>query len=966
MAWKSFRILRRRSATAPAEVCLPQGKELRRLLLVAVVGASCLHGAISTRAREPEGSQHETLLPTGVRIDLSPIRDLHLDPLYGVSGETKVPASGSFAMAASPTSDTLLVLSSGYNLRFGSDGKPIPELSHESVFVFDISQGAPKQVAVLPLPNSFCGIDWNPDGKEFYVSGGGEDRIYVFSRTADTWASARPPIPLGHEKGNGIETKPVVSGLRADPEGKLLLVANYANDSVSLVRLADGKKVAELDLRPGKIDPKERGIPGGEYPMDVAWVGKAKAYVASLRDREIVVVGVEAEKMRCLGRISLRGDPNRIVVSRDRSRAYVTEDNSDQIAAIDTKADRILESIPSVSEPGSVRPGKPRGASPNNLCLDPSGKFLYATNGGMNCVSVIELGPKVLGIAGEVREDGAEARSRVVALIPTGWYPTAVACNGSGSWLYVATGKSVTGPNDRGFGRPLPAPGELVKVWRSKNEYILQKMVGSLQSFPRPDPALDRRLTETVWRNNHRIGAETGNEAILRVLRRRIHHIFYVIKENRGYDQLFGDLKRGNGDPGLAILAPYCPNERRLAEQFVLLDHFFDSGEVSGDGWNWSTEGRAIDITEKTVPLHYAHRGATYDFEGDNRNIAVGIGNMDKRKEVDPGLPDDPDLLPGTRSVAAPDGPEGEAGLGYLWDAALRKGITVRNYGFFGDLTRYHLPKEDPLFIPLSRHPFAERIIQFFPDNATLAKVSDLYYRGFDMKYADYWRYKEWEREFDEYARKGNLPALELIRLPHDHFGSFREAADRVDTVEAQMADNDYAVGLLVEKVARSRYKDDTLIFVIEDDAQAAADHVDAHRSIALVVGPFVKQGAVIRRRFTTVSVLKTIEEILGFGPLCFYDQGAEPMTDLFDPAKQSWSYQAVVPAVLQKTDLPVRDQEGAGASARHDASFWEELLGDQDFSDADQLDAERFNRALWIGLKGREKPWPVPAAAGE
>ncbi len=948
----------------------PPAKSLRWLAILVAAVVGCLPCPIPGWADEPKESREslrKALLPTGVRIDLSPIRDLHLDPLSVGSGETKLPVSGSFAMARSPAGDTLLVLSSGYNKRFGPDGKAIPELSHEYVFVFDISQGPPQQRAAIPLPSSFCGIDWNPDGKEFYVSGGGEDQISVFAKTGETWASPRPPLRLGHEKGNGIDTRPLAAGLRVDPEGQFLLVANYANDSVTLIRIADGTKVAELDLRPGKIDPKDHGIPGGEYPIDVAWVGRKKAYVASLRDREIVVVGIEAGEMRVSGRVPLRGQPNRIVVNRDRSRAYAAEDNSDQVAVIDTETNRLIESIPCVSEPRAAHSEKPRkGASPNNLCLDPSGKFLYVTDGGMNCLSVIELGPEARGIAGGAQEGRKESGSRVVALIPTGWYPTAVASNQSGGWLYVATGKSVAGPNDQGCSRPLPKPGDFFQSWRSKNEYILQKALGQLQSFARPDPAFYRKLTEVVWRNNQRLDPARGDEAVLRTLRRRIRHILYVVKENRGYDQLFGALKKGNGDPSLAILAPYSPNERRLAEQFVLLDNFFDSGEVSGDGWNWSTEARATDITEKTVPLHYAGRGPTYDFEGENRNIAVGLANWEERKRADPNLPEDPDLLPGTRSVAAPDGPEGEVGLGYLWDAALRQGITVRNYGFFGDLTRYHLPKENPFFVPLSRHPFAEKTIQFIPDNATLAKVSDLYYRGFDMKYADYWRYKEWEREFNEYARKGNLPALELIRLPHDHFGSFREAADRVDTVEAQMADNDYAVGLLVEKIARSRYKDDTLIFVVEDDAQNAADHVDAHRSIALVAGPYVKRGVTIHRRFTTVSVLKTIEEILGFGPLSFYDQGAEPMTDLFDLAERSWTYQAVVPDALLGTDLPVDGRKGIGAPGRHDAAFWERLLGDQDFSDADRLDAERFNRALWMGLKGKDAPWPTSPARGD
>ncbi len=238
--------------------------------------------------------------------------------------------------------------------------------------------------------------------------------------------------------------------------------------------------------------------------------------------------------------------------------------------------------------------------------------------------------------------------------------------------------------------------------------------------------------------------------------------------------------------------------------------------------------------------------------------------------------------------------------------------------------------------------------------------LTDIYFRGFDQNLADYWRLKEWEYEFDGYVKDNNLPNLSLVRLAHDHFGRFGSALDGVNTLETQMADNDYAVGLLVEKVAHSKYAKDTLIFVIEDDAQGGPDHVDAHRSMAFIVGPYVKQGAVISERYNTVAMLRTIEEVLGIKPLGLNDAVQPPMAAVFSQSQANWTYTAKVPAALRSTKLPVPPATGQTAEFKpaHDAAYWEEQTRSFDFTAEDRIDSEQFNLVLWKGLMG-DKPYP-------
>ena len=740
--------------------------------------------------------------------------------------------------------------------------------------------------------------------------------------------------------------------------GTRLVAANYENDSISVVDLGSRTKIAELDLRPGKSDPSKKGTPGGEYPFWVAIKGNDEAYVSSIRDREIVVVELGQspnEPPHVVSRIAVRGTPNKMILNRSGSRLYVACDNSDSVAVVDTESDRLLAQFP-VTAPKDVflNPRGFKGSNPNGLALSPDERTLYVTEGGTNAVAVVQLDQEA---------------GRVAGLIPTGWYPNSVSTSRDGSRLYIVNGKSPEGPMPMACGyTPSPA------ACHAKNSFIFQRSPAGFLTLPAPSEKDLDGLTQQVAQNDHFRAVGAKDQEMVEFLRGKIHHVVYIIKENRSYDQVLGDLERGNGDPALTSLPePITPNHHELARRFVTLDNFYASGEVSGDGWNWSTAARATDSVEKTVPVEYAGHGLDYTYEGGGRNINTSIASVAERQQANPLTPGDPDLLPGTADISAPDAAdddENSAGAGYLWDGALRAKLSVRNYGFFIDLFRYRVPEVAPGYLAPMRDARAVGTTVAFATNADLAPFTDPYYPGFDERLPDYWRFKEWEHEFDDYARNGNLPALELMRLGGDHFGDFARAIDGVNTVETQMAVNDYALGLVVEKIAHSRYKDDTLVFVVEDDAQDGPDHVEAHRTLGFVAGPYVRQRALVSERYTSVHLLRTIEDILGIEPLGLNDSSVEPMTAVFDRASQAWDYQAAVPAVLRSTKLPLpaataaeaahaNADEGRHARPLHDAAYWTAKTEGMDFSAEDRLDTPRFNRILWAGLMGEDVPFP-------
>lgn len=902
--------------------------------------------------QERSGAARAEKLPTGMSITPEAARGSKLQYLNpDLPGMPEYLADHPISTALSPNGNTLLVLTSGYNRVSDIKAKPVPELSNEYVFIYDVRQNPPAKLQVLEIANTYMGIAWAPDGGKFFVSGGKDDNVHVFDWSGDHWSESIPPISLEHKSGLGVNDEegakekntPMAAGLAVSADGKRLLVTNNANDSVSLIDLTQRKVISELDLRPGK------GSPGGAYPYGVAFKGDDKGFVSCQRDREIVVLSL-AGTPTITSRIKTHGQPGKMILNSAQSILFAVADNSDSVVIVDTAKDRILTEIKTTAPaPMLARQMNFKGANPTGLALSPDERTLYVTNGGTNSVAVIHL-------------DRESDEGSVSGLIPTAWYPNAISVSRDGRSLYVVNAKSNAGPNPGGCRNTFARSGD--RPCALAQQYVWQLEKGALTVIPRPEPEELKSLTLLVANNNHfsMAAQRPSDNGIFTFLHTRIHHVIYIVKENRTYDQILGDLEKGNGDPRINLFPDaLAPNHHEIARRFVTLDNFYDSGEVSGNGWNWSTAARATDFVERTIPMNYAGRGLGYDVEGVNRGINVGASNPEDRIH---GKVEDPDnQLPGNADVAAPDGPEDETGAGYLWDSALRAHLTVRNYGFFSNLAHYSATPEGGPAVPLLHDPAATGVRVAFPTNPRLQDITDPYFRSFDMRFADYWRFKEWEREFDEYVKRDNLPNLELLRLPHDHFGNFSEAQDGVNTVETMMADNDYALGLVLEKVAHSKYAKDTLVFVIEDDAQNGADHVDAHRSIALVAGPYVKRGAVVSQYFTTVSLLRTIEDVLGIKPLGLNDAFQQPMAAVFSAREAAWTYTAQIPAILHTTQLPlsVRNSTAQVQSSipAHEAAYWAEKTRGFDFSTEDKLDADSFNMILWTGLKGPGQPYP-------
>ncbi len=873
------------------------------------------------------------------------------------------------ALALSPDGRTLAILTSGFNRNFNDKGAAILAASSEYIFLYDISGAEPRKSQVLSVPNSFLGLSFSPTGEALYATGGVNDTLITFRRNAAGQFSKSDTLALAHGKGLGQGVQPEAAEIAVSPSGRRLIVANLQNDSVTLIDAAKKHILSELDLRPR--DRRGQVKPGGTFPNAVTFLGEGAAVVASLRDRELIFLRVSAKgHIAVRARLATDGQPTALVTNRRGNRLYVALDNSDRVGVVDLKTRRWLERIDVQAPPGLLaNPLHLGGANPNALALTPDGHTLLVSNGGQNAIAVIALSPRAVGVRSSVVKDdddgdddraspASSRKSKVVGLIPTGWYPTAVAMSHDQKHIYVVNGKSDPGPN---IGACRGNPHLTKEACRGANNYVWQLEKAGFLTLPTPDPAELGRLTRQVAENNRYLAKTSAEDAeTMAFLRGHIHHVIYIVKENRTYDQVLGDLQPGNGDPSLTLLgSALTPNHHALAHDFVTLDNFLDNGESSNTGWQWSTAGRTNDFTEREAPVNYAVRGLQYDQEGANRNINVGFADLAARKHANPMTPDDPNLLVGTRDVGAPDGPRGRVGRGYIWDAALAKGLSLRNYGFFVDLSRYEA-RAGAVQIPREHEPWKSGLVVAYVSKPALQPMTDPYFRSFDQAFPDFWRVVEWKREYDGFAEKGSAPALTLLRISHDHFGDFKDAIDGVNTVETQMADNDYALGQVVEAVAKGPFAKDTLIFVVEDDAQDGADHVSAHRSLAYILGPYVRHNAVISKRYTTINLIRTMVDVLGVDPLGLNDALAEPMTQVFDIKAPEWNYQARVPNILYTTALPLPKSTSACLETpRRSADWWSAAMAGQDFSSEDKLDTAKFNRALWLGLRG-DTPQPL------
>ncbi len=974
---------------------------------------------------------------------------------------------------------TLVVMTSGYNTYDTADGASAPAsyngvVGPEYIFVFDttnptapvrnmnpMGQSGANPAAALTPQDTFQGMIWSPDGTKLYVSGGTDANVLVYNFNLATKTFSGPtsivlvpatgvPAPADADAnglGNNFYLGPQTSGLALDPTGRKLVALNMLNDSMSvldttLIGTATSPIVVDrYDLRPYHTTPATgSGVAGGEEPYGVAITADGKrAYITSIRDREVVVMDISnalTGTVSLITRIPLSGSPNNVVLKASTGALFVAEDNSDQVAVIDTNPasgtyNTVVHTIDAIAPPGTFPANGPRwtGAATNNLALSPNGNTLYVTNGGANDVAVVPL-------------TGSGAY-KVAGLFPTGWYPTTITPSADGTALYVFNSKSDPGSN------PLHQTTSVNSERYTKysgvtNKYALQygggQYVFQLEQsgfLTVPVSAVSANLstlTAQVASNNGWTTVSSQPSATMQFLHQNIQHVIYIVKENRTFDQVLGDLTNGsNADPALTVFGKLItPNFHRIATNFVTLDNFFDPGEVSGNGWPWSTEARETDWNEKSIPMDYSFgygsyshpvvtRGnAPYDSEGQNANVSVGYDVFngdgsynaaatvtlrtlegggftysDTTTYTNSGSPlpgGALNLRPGPANPGEPDGAYAFTGLpahspyqtGHLWDAALAKGLTIRNYGFFSDNNHYGLSATQPGYsaqlenpeaagcqpaIPLTGPGYPNGSQQEWTSARALIPYTDACFRGFDNGYPDAWRFEEFQREFNGFVANNNLPNLVFLRYMHDHMGNLgATSGGSVNFPEAQQADNDYAVGATLDMLAHSPYAGNTLVFVVEDDAQDGPDHMDAHRSTAYVVGPYVKKHAVVSTRYSTVNVVRTIEDVLGLQHVNLNTAYQPAMDNVFNTSQgPAWTYSHVASSVLKSTQLTlaglfpeggIQFAEGDFTPA-HTPAWWAEQTRGFDFSSEDRVPAELFNKVIWDGLMGG-KPYPT------
>ena len=566
-----------------------------------------------------------------------------------------------------------------------------------NTFVYDISSPSlPVKRQVVLVPNAFGGLVWSRDGSRFYVAGGQDDNVHIYDQQNGQWIEVGSPINLGH-KGDLMNTQtfvgPTAAGVGITADGQKVVVANYETDSVTVVDVVNGTVITEFDLRPGRINPTQSGVPGGEFPVGVAIKGNNTVYVSSARDREIDVLNLVRGVLMLTKRIPVDGNPGKMILNKVQSQLFVTANNSDALIIVDTAANVVISQVNTTAPSDRFREAKsvPKGSNPNSVTLSSDEKTAFVTNGGTNDVAVISLigKPKVRG------------------LIPTGWQPNSVSVSPDSSTLYAVNGKSLQTPNPLNC-RFINAGGNYGSACKSVqaqngsgNQYAWQNMKASLLTIPVPEDDDLEELTEVVSRNNgFNLHLSERETATMEFLKHHIEHVIYIVKENRTFDQVLGDLTNGaNADPTLTQFPSFVtPNFHNFANNFVTFDNFYDSGVVSMDGWQWSTAARALDLIEKSVVINYGKGGAKYDPEGTARNINVARVGVTARRAWQPLYPDDPDLLPGTANEVAADGPDGEQGLGYLWDAAIRAKLSA-----FAKLEKGGANWEDEPRIPKGR-----------------------------------------------------------------------------------------------------------------------------------------------------------------------------------------------------------------------------------------------------------------------
>jgi YVTN family beta-propeller protein len=751
--------------------------------------------------------------------------------------------SGPLAVAISPLGNIILVENAGYQTHslqvYDTNGTQL-----QDILMKEGSNSNFYQITAGHSHSMYTGLVFSADGKTAFASDPGGSGIHRFTISGNTVTEANNPINIGNAT-NGKKIYP--AGLALSKDNSIIYVTGHLTDDLRFYKTSDG---TTLGIVPVGHRPYATVLNRAGTLAFVSNWGTNTVSVVSLATKAVIATTVTGMH------------PCAMIANPVNDEIYVTNSDSDTVSVLNGLNGVLLRTI-------SMRPSPTAGlgASPNALSISSDGKTLYVANAMANDVAVVALSTKGDAVKG---------------LIPTGWYPSAIALNATNSTLYVTNMKAMgVGPNT------------------DFNVYWSTRLSGSLSRIPVPSATTLATYTTQVKNNNAfgktppapPSGSVVGNPS-------PIKHVIYVLKENRGYDQILGDLGRGNSDPSLTQWGEVIsPNHHALARQFVTFDNYYADAEVSWDGWNWATGAISNTFTQKNWPLDYGY----YDYPDDE-----GGGSGWSTSEV-MGLPGE------------------NPGKSAIWDKLKAKGIPFVNFGFYVG----NPPVADPISMP------------------GLVGVTDSVYPGWDLNTTDQVRMDRWMTVFNSYKQNNNMPTVQFVYLPSDHTNGSGTVGHRPQNY---IADNDLALGRLVDVVSHSQFWKDTAIFVTEDDAQDGFDHVDAHRTIGYIISPYTQTGAVDSTLYSNVSMLRTMEMILGVTPMTLFDASTSTMAAAFSSVPNLNTYTALTPVASADENINTPEE-------------WaklEKMTATLDLSKPDRIDMATMNEILWKSAKGNAVEVPA------
>ena len=704
----------------------------------------------------------------------------------------------------------------------------------------------------IVIAKSWLGLKFSKDEKFLYASGGNDNRILKYAIINKKLKLADSLI-IGKKWPNKISP----AGIEIDDAGNRLYVVTKDNNALYVFNLTTKKIIDSAHI-------------DGEAYTCLLSPDKKTLYITCWGCDKVILYDTRQKAIK--GEIKVGDNPNEMCLSKKGTYLYIANANDNDVSVIDTKTNKVIETLTS-----SLYPDAPPGSTTNGLALSSDEKTLYIANADNNCLAVFD-----------VSKPGSSTSK---GFIPVGWYPTCVRVIGNKIW--VSNGKGFSS-----FANP-KGPNPVKKRVRYQSDddagsqYIGGLMKGTMSVINTPSEKQLSIYSQQVYQNTPytkekelQSVVEAGNPIPAKIGDQSpIKYVFYIVKENRTYDQVLGDVAAGNGDTSLVLFGDsITPNQHRLVNDFVLLDNFYVDGEVSADGHNWSLGGYATDYLEKNWVTSYGGRGGEYDAEG-------------------------------TRKVANNKGD-------FIWGACKKAGVSYRTYGEFADDYKANIPVLENHFCT--------------------------FYTSWDQHVRDTTRVGQWKRDFDSLVAANALPHLNTLRLINDHTEGMSIGRP---TPFAHTADNDLAVGMFIDYLSKSPVWKESVVFVLEDDAQNGPDHVDAHRSPVYVAGPYVKRNFVDHTPYTTTGVLRTIELILGVAPMSQYDAGATPLWRCFTPNADFTVFNAL-PARVNLSDKNIAHNELSERSSKFNFSK-EDLVPDNEFSEV-----------IWKGIKGLNAVMPAPKRA--